>query len=90
MINNQILHDLVKDKYGLMESTITNDGKEFNIIGNNGEHYTNKSFTPTEIKSAIENFENKLLEEKKLISIQKMELLNRLGITEDEAKLLLS
>jgi hypothetical protein len=90
MIKNEILHYLAKSKFNLLESSVSNDGQSFVITGANGETYTEKDFTKTELDKAQKDHDNAIAAEIATKAAEKSALLAKLGITEDEAKLLLS
>jgi hypothetical protein len=89
-MKNTLLHKLAKDKFGLDESTILNDGVTFTIIGNNGETFTDKDFTKAELDNAQKAFDDQIAAESAQKQTEKAALLTKLGITESEAALLLS
>lgn len=69
-------------------------GSEWTLNGNDYEGLTWLSDTPKPTKSKLDSLWDKVVAEieaeKQAKIVKKLELLNRLGLTEDEAKLLFS
>jgi len=87
---NEVLHHLARTKLGWVESTIFSENGKFTIKSNDGEIVTEKDFTKEEISVAKTEVENSLKIQQEEILRKKNLLLEKLGITEEEAQLLLS
>lgn len=90
MNSNIILHRLVSEKFGVDESSITNNGDSFVITCADDKVFTEKDFTKSEIEKMKKTIESEIKQELEDTMAAKALLLAKLGITEEEAKLLLS
>jgi hypothetical protein len=84
------LYKLIKDKYGITSASITGDSYSFTVIVNGEVVKTEKDFTSTELSNAENAYVLEIQQAEKAILEKRSEVLAKLGITSDEAKLLLS
>ena len=90
-----IIHEhfyyLVKNKYGIEKGSISDDGIGFTFKNEAGEVIaTDKDFTAKEIADAKKAIEKDWTDAEATKATEKAALLTKIGITADEAKLLLS
>lgn len=90
----EIIHQhillLLKEEYGFEQVTIYGDDSSFNAITNDGVVKTEKDFTTKELTDAKATVIAKLTADQEAKATSKAALLAKLGITADEAKLLLA
>jgi len=86
---NSVLRHLVAKKFNVVESHIVRTDDAFIITSNDGRIFTEADFTETEIAQAKAELETAEEAAKAEAAAKRQALLDKLGITEDEARLLL-
>jgi hypothetical protein len=89
MIHQHIIL-LLNEKYGITEVTVYGDDSAFKAVANDGVVKTEKDFTAKELSDAKDRVVAKNSADEKAKADAKAALLAKLGITADEAALLLA
>lgn len=87
---NIVIHRLVANKFGWNESSVSRDNEEFIVTSATGEILTNKDFSKEEIETTKKEIEAEIIAEIQQLEEQKNRILDKLGITKEEAQILLS
>jgi len=87
---NTVLRHLVAKKFNVVESHIVRTDDTFTITSNDGQIFTEANFTQAEIAETKLQLEANQQAAEAEAEAKKQALLDRLGITEEEAKLLLA
>ena len=89
-MNHQGIYRAIKDKFNLLEGFIEGDKDDFVFTANSGEVITSADISLEEILAAETTIQNEIEAKEAEAEAKRRALLDKLGITEEEAKLLLS
>jgi hypothetical protein len=88
-INHHLaIYKIAKNKFNVEEGSIFSNGDSFKLVANSGEIYTDKDFTKAEFDKAEIQLESEKSMREAEAATKRQALLDKLGITEEEAKLL--
>jgi hypothetical protein len=90
MFIHQGIYRVIKDKFNLIEGSIEGDKDNFVFTANSGEVITSADVSLEEILAAETTIENEIEAKEAEAEAKRQALLDKLGITQEEAKLLLS